>query len=439
MKVIHPLKLAIASTILVPAMSLAAPSFTVTSNQDSGPGTLREALENGETKILIDSSVTQIQLLSTLVYYSEAALSIIGNGTVISGDNGSEPLLTIANGADTSLKGLELAGPGGYSIENQGGGKGLFIDVPESRTGTVSVSLTDFIARDTGNHGVHVSDCTTGDNCGAGQGGDGDGSPASIFLKLKNVEINNAGIGKQDADGIRVDDRGAGDITMSASGIVAINVGGDGIELDEGDEGSVIINVRNGYFEDNGWYCSADFVADPIALDPTCNDDGDPDVDDAFDIDEAGPGGIEGIVSSTVLINNYDEGLDFDSEGTGPDNFVDLEFVDIFARDNDDEAIKVSEEEDGSVIVSLRSIDIGGDVEVEEEDAGDFEVSVNSALIGDDLKLSEKGEGDVEVTVNNSEIADNLELVEEDGGDGTIKLRDTVFGDDEIDAGIQKI
>lgn len=382
----------------------------VINGNDNGWGSLRAALEAGKSKIVIKPRVKTISILSSLEYTGEAPLKIIGTGQTITGDVGEAPLFQVSNGANLSIKKLDFVGVGEYSIENQGGGKGIFVNVPEDRQGTVRVKLSDVTVRNTGNHGIHISDCTIGDACGGGQGGAGDGSEASIAVRLNNVLIDSAGIGKQDADGLRVDDRGAGDIYFSANNSVFVDVGGDGIELDEGNEGSVYINVRNSTFLDNGVYCSADFVADPIALDPSCDDDGDPDVDDAFDIDEAGPGGIGGVVNNVELINNYDEGLDFDSEGTGDDNFVDLEITNIFARDNDDEAIKVSEEEDASVVVRMRGLDIGGDVEVEEEGDGDLEVVIKASTIGDDLKLAESDEGVGTVKLRAVTIADEKDF-----------------------------
>ncbi|GAA3945982.1 hypothetical protein [Allohahella marinimesophila] len=401
---------ALFGAMILPALAFAAPVAKVTNGLDSGAGSLRAALESGASKIIIDRAVTSIDIFTPLMYSGTEPLRIRGSGQVISGDNGSEPLLEVSGGADLALTALEFAGPGGYSIENQGGGKGIFLRIPQDKTGTVNVRLKDVRVRDTGNHGIHISDCSTGDDCGAGQGGEGEGSEASVDLRLMNVVVDGAGFGKQDADGIRVDDRGPGDIYFSVNHARFVNVGGDGVELDEGGEGSVFINVNQAVFQDNGAYCSADLVSDPIAIDPTCNDDGDPDVDDAFDIDEAGTGGIEGLMSNIRLINNYDEGLDFDTEGEGADNFVDIDLVNIYARDNDDEAIKISEIGDASVVVDMRRINIGGDVQVEEEDAGDLTVGISGSVIGDDLKLSQDGEGVGTVKLRKAIVADELDF-----------------------------
>ncbi|MAT50491.1 MAG: hypothetical protein CMK32_04820 [Porticoccaceae bacterium] len=398
--------LSIIAALALPLTGIAAPA-TLVSDEVS----LRAALDAGQSHIIVSPGTGNISVTEPLVYGGEAMLKLDGHGLVINaGDLAGQPVLHLSNGADADLSDLSIVGPGGYSIENTGGGKGIFVEVPETREGIVNVKLTNVLVSNTGNHGVHISDCSLGDDCGGGQGGGGDGSPASIHVELTNVTIDGAGFGKQDADGIRVDDRGDGGIVFNATGSTFVNVGGDGVELDEGNEGDVQINVRNSHFENNGAYCSDEFVDDPLALDPACNDDGDPDVDDAFDIDEAGPGSILGNVTNVDIIANYDEGLDFDSEGEGSNNAIDLDFINIYARNNADEAIKVSEEGGASVRVYMRNIDIGGDVEVEEEDEGDLQVSINASRIGDDLKLSEEGDGNGNVKLRGTTIDDDKDF-----------------------------
>ena len=114
------------------------------------------------------------------------------------------PILQITNGADLTISNLSFDG---------GGGKGIFVNVPDTREGVVSVRLSDVSVSGVGNHGVYVSDCTLGDDCGGG----GDGSPASIHVHLTNVLIDGVGNGKADADGVRVDDRNDGDISLSVT------------------------------------------------------------------------------------------------------------------------------------------------------------------------------------------------------------------------------
>jgi hypothetical protein len=47
-------------------------------------------------------------------------------------------------------------------------------------------------------------------------------------------------------------------------------------------------------------------------------------------------------------IDNFDERVDFDSDGKGDDNFVELNVVKVNASGNADEAIKASEEAKGT-------------------------------------------------------------------------------------------
>lgn len=92
------------------------------------------------------------------------------------------------------------------------GGKRIFIQVSSDKVGIVKLDLKDVMVTSVGHHGVHISDCSLGDDCGSGSGGVGDGSAASISVKTTNVIIGHVGFGRSDADGLHVDDRGDGDI-----------------------------------------------------------------------------------------------------------------------------------------------------------------------------------------------------------------------------------
>lgn len=428
------LGLTILSALILPLASNAAPPAQVTNGSDAGPGSLRAALASGATQIVINPQVSTVVLTESLEYTGTAPLSIIGANQVIDGTSFDDDILRLTQGADLDVRNLAFQGAGDYDIEHQGVGKGIFVDVPIDREGVVSVKLTNVTVSDTANHGVHVSDCTTGDDCGAGQGGDGDGSPASISLVLKNVVIDGAGFGKQDADGVRVDDRGAGDILLVSTHSLFQYVGGDGVELDEGDEGDVLIDLHNNVFDNNGAYCfdvDDDGPFDPIEIDPACDDDGDPDVDDAFDIDEAGPGAIAGIISNAIVTNNYDEGLDFDAEGGGNEAglSVDLDLINIFTLGNTDDGIKISEEDEDSVVVNMRDIEADGNVVVEEEGDGDITVSLKGSIqTNGEVEIDESDDGILTMTVNGSDI-DVLDLDEDNAGSGsTVKVRGSTIG-----------
>ncbi len=400
------------SIIFAPAAIMAAPPAKVTNGADGGPGSLRDALKSGATSVVIHPSVSTIMVDGTLYYNGAEPLKIVGSGATVEG-YGDYTLLEITQGANLTISNLNFDGGGGFDVENQGGGKGIFVDVPEERVGTVRLKLTNVTVSGVGYHGVHVSDCTLEDACGSGGGGGGDGSPASVHAILKNVTIENVGYGAFDADGVRVDDRGDGDIIFQAIGSSFLGVGADGVELDEGDDGSVIIAVRNSTFELNGGYCDPIDPVSPPYADPKCVEDDDGelvlDLDDGFDIDEAGEGSLLGSVKNTIVTENLDEGLDFDEEGEGD---INIDLVDIEASSNGDEGIKVSEEDDGDVLAHLRAVtavDNGDDgIQIEQENGGEIHVTVNGAVARDNKA---------------SKYDLKVEQAEDDGEGGTLKVR----------------
>lgn len=320
--------------------------------------------------------MSTIVVTETLEYTGTAALSIVGSGQTLdaTGIAIDDDIIVVKNGADLTMSDLTLVGPGnykGYFAEDKDeGGKGIFVDVPETRTGIVSVKLTDVTVSGTGYHGIHISDCPLGDSCGSGGGGNG--SPASIDVQLAGVTVDGFGFGSQDADGVRVDERADGDIYFTVTNSTFINVGADGVELDEGNNGDVVLNVGNSSFNNNGDYC----LFDTNLLDThDCYDDGDSDVDDGFDIDEAGPGSITGKIHNLIVSNNYDEGLDFDEEDAGG---IDLEIVAASAFNNEDEgtvAVKVN----GSYIDELK---------IEEDGTETGTVKVRGSTIVEPLDLN---------------------------------------------------
>lgn len=429
------------AALSLPASTLAA---TVTTNADSGSGSLREAIENNETDIRIRPDVGDIALDAPLVYTGTAPVSIRGSGQTIDGFGlGDAAILTIAGSTDIAISGLTFDGGGGNEngpferLVNEGGGKGIYVDVPEEATGTVYLSLRDVTVRGTGNHGIHVSDCLLEteegegdpDACGDGNSGEGEGSPASVKVRAIGVLVEDTGFGSQDADGLRVDERGEGDVTLSASNSTFTRVGADGIELDEGGPGDVIVNVRNVSFVENGEYC---LINEFVAGDD-CDDDGDPDVDDGFDIDESGAGSVLGRIVEVNVIENFDEGLDFDESGEG---HTDLAFIGISSIGNADEGIKVSEEDGGDNLARLRNIYETGDLEFEEEGDGSVRVSLADGWIGDDYKFLEEDDGIVDLTIHAAYIDDELEIESDDGDPGSVdafvKARGSEIG--EIDA-----
>ena len=447
---------------------LAVPAFAegpliVTSAADDGQGSLRAALAsaaNAAAPVQIVIATTDDLALETgLVYAGSAPLTLFGAGQTIM-ISADETLLTAANGADLAIHDLTFAGPGEFDINNRAdadgvAGKGIFIDVRDDQTGLVTLALTNVTVKDVANHGIHVSDCSLADDCGGGGGGAGEGSAASILVTLNNVVVDNAGNGKFDADGLRVDERGAGDIRVVGSDLLFTRVGADGAELDEGQDGNVIVDMTNVRFINNGFYCdpaileafmpaepegefeegemAEDAIPGPVTDSPDgmcferavdLYDDGSVaeyefaiDVDDGFDVDEAGPGSIHAVLTNTEISQNYDEGLDYDEEDAGD---IVISIKGFTGAGNTDDAIKMSEEGDGHVLGLIADAvltDNGGvGIVLEEADAGDvYGVVSGTTTAGNDdgelgFEVVQEDEGMGTTTILSSNITDGVEV-----------------------------
>lgn len=466
-------------TILAAALATAmsapvhAGSTAIVSNgNDMGPGSLRAALNSGKNKVKILKSVGTINIDSTLEYSGTAPLTIKGKGQTVETAN-NVTLFAATQGANVTIRNLNFSGPGGFDINNRGdlngpAGKGIFVDVRDDQTGTVKLNLSNVSVSGVANHGIHVSDCSLADDCGGGSGGGGEGSSASINVVLNNVTVDDAGNGKFDADGLRVDERGDGSIIATISRSTFINVGADGVELDEGNDGDVQVMTKFSDFSDNGNYCNeaviGPFVPDPDegefdpedqvtedmiqssygSPDDSCIEleidtyDADPvtgeeyveafeygiDLDDGFDIDEAGAGSLNSMMILSTINRNLDEGVDFDEEDDGD---INAQYIGTSASENKDDGYKHSEEGAGSVnakVMISSATDNGGKGFVfEEEDDGNLKVKVVATS-----------------TSNNDDSDDTgIEAVQEDEGTGTLKVRNSDITDGIDTDGVDEI
>lgn len=434
---------------MLPLTGHASDFAIVTNGNNAGEGSLRQAIEEQQAPfIYISPSVSSISIDSTVSYSSEVPLTIFGSGQTVSTDQ-NVTLLEIAQGANLKVSNLHFAGPGDFSVNNRGdigedAGKGIFVDVRDDQTGTVAIKLNNVSVSGVANHGIHVSDCDLADDCGGGGGGAGDGSDASVLVVFNNVHVDDVGNGRFDADGLRVDDRGNGDIYFYSYDSSFTNVGADGVELDEGDDGKVFSFITRNDFSDNGNYCN------PIIFDPFVPDDmefeitdeiieddidldfGSPDdscieaefsefddsdfieevefgldLDDGIDFDEAGNGSIVSIMKRSTITDNLDEGVDFDEEDDGD---IQATFVRVTATANNDDGIKLTEEDDGNMYGNVRrttSTDNGGNgIEFEEEGDGDLFVTIRRTTTGNNDDSDETG----------------VEVQQELPGEGTLKL-----------------
>jgi len=443
-----------------------AGTAVVSNGDDMGPGSLRSALTSGMSKIKILKSVGSISIDSTLEYTGTAPLTIAGKGqTVYTANNVT--LFAATQGADITIRNLSFAGPGGFDINNRGdlsgpAGKGIFVDVRDDQTGEVKLVLNNVSVSGVANHGIHVSDCSLADDCGGGSGGGGEGSEASIKVVLNNVTVDDAGNGKFDADGLRVDERGIGSINAVIKGSTFINVGADGVELDEGNDGDVNATIKMTDFTANGNYCDPAIIgpympdpdegefdeADAVAESDIPSSYGSPDdscierevdtydsgfveafefgidLDDGIDIDEAGAGSLNSFMLLSTINGNLDEGVDYDEEDEGSIKAI---YVGTAASENNDDGYKHSEEGEGSVyghVMFSSATDNGGKGFVfEEEDEGNLSVKVVASQ-----------------TANNDDSDDTgIEAVQEDEGTGTLKVRGSDIADGIDTDGVDQI
>lgn len=448
----------VAASALMSAPAHAAGFAVVFNGNDSGFGSLRFALENQQAShVLILPSVDEINIGSTLNYDATRSLTIFGTGQTVTTDLNTT-LLSVNQGADLRISNLNFQGKTNfYSIENRGdlegpAGKGIFVDVRDDQTGVVEVELFNVSVSGVANHGIHISDCSLADECGGGSGGGGEGSPASIYVELHNVHVNDVGQGKFDADGFRVDDRGEGDIYFYARHSSFTFVGADGVELDEGNAGSVYADIAHSDFSNNGNYCDPALLSawlpspdeaefseeESITLEMIPAVSGSPDdrcferevdfydsgfveayefgidVDDGIDLDEAGEGSLVAYMFKSSINDNFDEGVDFDEEDGGD---IEVSFIKTEANGNTDDGYKMSEEGQGDVLGTVKraqAFDNGGKGFVfEEADDGDLSVNVKRTQ-----------------TSNNDDSDDTgIEAVQEDQGMGTLKVRRSEIAD----------
>ncbi len=323
--------------------------------------------------------------------------------------------------------------------------------------------LDDVQVSGAANHGIHVSDCSLADECGAGAGGGGEGSSASISVVLEDVAVRAVGNGKFDADGIRVDDRGGGSIFYSAYNTSFSGVGADGVELDEGGLGDVLAHSEQSRFVGNGGYCDPDRLAAALPANPegefsesagaTLASDVPPevsgtpddrcierevdhyesgavaayefgiDVDDGIDYDEAGPGSLVATLERSLVRGNLDEGVDLDEGDRG---IVRTRYAATNASDNADDGYKVTELGAGSALGHVRQ-----------------STAINNGGVG--FVFEEESAGDVTVTAVHAHASNNddgdgtgIEAVQIGAGTGSLRLQGTNITDGMTTEGVKQ-
>ncbi len=406
----RPLRLESLETRAVPAVVF------VNTGADDGPGSLRAAIgqANGDTAIdaiVIRNHVAAVNLESSLGYTGTQSLRIRGNDTAIqpvAGSQGSFDLLEATGGADLTLESLTF----------QNGLKNVDVIVPAGATGEIAITLNRVAIRNSVEHGLHFDDITNA-------------TAASLRLDILGSVIAGNGSNPDDFDGIRVDERGAGDIVATFSNATVTENGGDGIELDERNDGSVRADVRNSAFTLNGSANAGD-------------------LEDGFDVDEGGPGDLIASVVHARFNANFEGGLDLNEDDADElDDAGNLiaTLIDVDGNDNGDKGLDFSEGDGGSLLATFvhvgasRNGTSAGNLEegivLEEAGIGHLIAvfhNVTASGNGDDgIDIDESGDGDfvglfANVTANDNG-AEGIDIDEADDGTFTIVVHNIVSND----------
>lgn len=359
------LSAAVAAVISAPV--IAAPSIKATKVKDEASliQAIAAANSNSKQTRIVFRRGAHIQLSAPVIYTGTQPLTLIGNGATVDGTHaGSFELdedltaitedgtLVFNTAADLTIKNLTIA---------NSATRGLVVNIPDDAQGhDITVELNKVAVTDSALYGVHIDD-------NADEFDDGiAGSDIGVELIIRNSKFTGNGTGAIDFDGVRVDERGLGDIHAEIINTHIDANGGDGIELDEGGDGDVDATMINVTLNGNGFFNEED-------------------LDDGFDIDEADAGDLEVTLIKVQVNDNMDEGLDFDEAGEGD---LDMMLRRVSANNNKDEAIKADEEDGGDLEVDLKKIVV--------QNSGD-----------DGIQLTELGEGEIDAKFTKVTSVDN--------------------------------
>jgi hypothetical protein len=344
---------------LAAGIAAAAPGqrVLVSNANDAGPGSFRDAVERANAEPAIDRiqftpGTGTVALLQTVEFSGGQSLAIDGSGAVLDGAGlGAGPVFRVTGGGALALTAL---------LVRNSPGDGVAVDVPSTATGTLRVSLHDVGIADNRGHGFVVNDQDDPSTTDGVQP-NGAGSDASLDVLVVNSYFERNGYSVSDRDGLRVNEGGAGDLSITVRGSVARDNAADGIEIDERGAGDVRVTFAGNVVSGNG------------SFDPS-------DLDDGFDIDEYDDGSVVAVVVATAASHNFEEGFDFNENNAG-DLRVDLQLVS--ADGNGEEGIDLEEDDDfaggGDLVVNAVNVVASGNGVNDDGDAG--------------LKIREKGAG----------------------------------------------
>ena len=417
----------LSSIAMVTVAAESSETVYVVNSKDSGPGSFRSAilLANGDPtigRVQFLDKVSTIFLREKVEFAGAQDLSIIGNGATLDASKaGGDPAFVASGGGNLAVSSLKVRN----SLA-----EGIVVQVPPSATGTIRVSLLNVDIMNNEGHGVLVNDQKDPSTTDGVQP-DPDGSAATVDVSVINCRFIHNGHSVSDRDGLRVNEGGDGDLIITVKHTLAEDNGADGIEVDERGAGDVRVEMLATRLIANG------------PLDPA-------DLDDGFDIDEYNDGSILGTIVLTLANHNHEEGFDFNENNAG-DLRVDMQLVQAIG--NGEEGIDLEEDDDfggGGDLVTVMSniVTVGngngadGALKIREKEAGNLDVTLTNILsvnnFGSGIFARESQGGSSVVTILRALVSGNkisdlgdgefggghgIEVLESGGGDltGTVQ------------------
>ena len=214
-------------------------------------GSLRYALaqaaasDRNNQLIKIRSDVGKIRLLSSILYESDNALSLIGQangGNRISGESTASQLLRLTTRGDVSLKNLQLVEAASNSV---------IMTLTREEEGTVNVDLKDLVVKNAG------FDIRLGDPVSP------TASEASLHIDLNNVIISNT----TGSNSLFVSEVGSGDLRLTVKdSVIKGSERDNNLYFEERGSGDVRVSIKRSQL---------DKVQNSFGVNILENDDGD--------------------------------------------------------------------------------------------------------------------------------------------------------------------
>lgn len=383
-----------------------AASLFVWNPADSGFGTFRWAVEqanyNSSINLIVLKNSIPITLYDEVEYWGSQDLTIQGDKPlayrVIQGtgfnDNNEVTVQTDCSLFE-STGGADLTF---YQVTFQNSYcNGIEVYADSYYSDEVEVTLNKTILRNFGGSGLYLSE-------------GGDYNSASFTLNMNNSRVENTGYYEYVA--VEVSEYGDGDLTVNITGTAIVNNYYDGLHLDEEGYGSATLTASNSNFNGNGDnYMEAGVTAaeaedagdDEEEITAAGHSDG-----DGIDLNECDDGNLTVTLTTVQASGNGGDGVDLEECGYG--NFS-LTANGVTADGNGEDGLDTNENDSGNNVVRLTSVQTwnnGGEddgVDVDESGDGnlDFQASGSSANMneGDGYDLDEEDDGNLTATFSN--------------------------------------